>query len=228
MNHPPPHQPGPYGPPGAGGFPPPQPPQPPPSAVGFPARQPYGPPPSGGYGYPGGPPPKTSNTGLIVGVILALVLVAGGAVAVTGFWQPGFFLSDEKTEQDSDKSAVPGGVLGTGETQPPAGQTGAPPPGDADAPLVGGSDVDQVKQVAEQAATAINTRDESLAESITCDPQGKPDFSKMPADMKVEVTGEPMMDGSTKAKVPFNFTAQGRSEDESLRMEKQEGRWCIY
>lgn len=194
----PPQQPGPYGQ------------QPPPSGA-FPAPQPgYGPPPGGGYGYQGGPPPKKSNTGLIVGVILALVLVAGGAVAVTGFGQPGFFLTDEKTEQDNDNTAAPGGVPGTGETPPP-----------------GGSDIDQVKQVAGRAATAINTRDESLAASITCDPQGKPDFSKMPADMKAEVTGEPTMEGTTKAKVPFKFTTQGRSEDESLRMEKQEGRWCI-
>lgn len=140
-----------------------------------------------------------SNTGIAVGVLIALLVVVAGAVAITGFWHPGFFLSGEKAEQQHVAMA-----------------TGS-----------GGSDVDQVKHVAEQAAMSVNTRDESLAVSVTCEAKGKPDFSELPPDMKAEVVGEPTMDGTTKAKISVRFTAHGRTEEESLRLAKRQGRWCI-
>ncbi|MGH3433301.1 MAG: hypothetical protein ACRDQB_10745, partial [Thermocrispum sp.] len=99
-----------------------------PQSGGWPAQQPwYGPPqqqypgayPDPGYpGYPGYPddePPK-KKTGLIVGVVVVLLLLA--AVGLTGFWQPGFFLADDKKE-------VGGGGEPSGSTAPqvPGGST---------------------------------------------------------------------------------------------------------
>lgn len=72
----------------------------------YPPQGPYGPgtggfPQQGGYPQPGGyPPPKKSNTGLIVTVV-GLVVVLLAALGVTGFWQPGFFLSDDETSEAS-------------------------------------------------------------------------------------------------------------------------------
>lgn len=59
---------------------------------GYPQPGPYGPP--GGYPPPGYGPPRKSNTGLIVGIIAAVVVVLG-TLGITGFVAPGFFLSDD-------------------------------------------------------------------------------------------------------------------------------------
>ncbi len=114
MSYPPgqpqgPQQPG-YGPPGPGpqGYGPAQygPPGPGPQGYG-PAR--YGPPlppqhGPGGYGPPGyGPPPRKSKTGLVVGIVSAVVVLA--ALGVTGFVAPGFFLSDDGGGSEQTASA---------------------------------------------------------------------------------------------------------------------------
>jgi hypothetical protein len=80
----PPQQPGPYGQPGppSGGFPQQGPPgygqqqgygQPGP----YGQQPPYGQPGPGGFG---GPPPKKSNTGLIIGVVLGVLVLVGGGI----------------------------------------------------------------------------------------------------------------------------------------------------
>jgi hypothetical protein len=62
-----------------------------PQTGGFPAQGGY---PQQGGGYPPPPPPK-SNTALIVSIV-AVVVLALGALGITGFVAPGFFLSDDK------------------------------------------------------------------------------------------------------------------------------------
>lgn len=196
------------------------PPQQPPQQPGYGMPQPY----PGGYpvgppGPPPGPPPK-KNTGLIVGIVAAVVLIVGG-VLVTGFVAPGFFLSDEK--KDDDKQA-----------KKPNGQPDAPPgqdtPGGESLDVPGGSgeaDVEQVKQVAQQAVESINNRNAELAKSVSCDPAGAGDMSKLPEDAHAEVTGAPSQVGPEAFKVPVNFSARGQSGQDFLELAKKDGRWCV-
>jgi len=157
-----------------------------------------------------------SQRQLIVGIVAAVALVLG-AVAITGFVAPGFFLSDEK-QQDDDK---PGGSKapadpGAGPNKPPVTIPGG-----------GADDTELVKRVAELAVTSINTRDVELAKSISCDPSTAGDASDLPPDAHAEVTGEPVLDGPDRAKVPVRFSAGGKTEDEQLEVERRDGRWCV-
>ncbi|MFI7680577.1 hypothetical protein [Actinophytocola sp. NPDC049390] len=63
-------------------------------------QQPQVPPP----GWPPQPPTK-ARTGLIVGVVLALVVVLGGGFAVTAFVAPGFLLEDSENPAGRDSAA---------------------------------------------------------------------------------------------------------------------------
>jgi hypothetical protein len=57
----------------------------------------------GNYPPYGPQPPKKSNTGLVVGVCVAVVALA--TFAVTAFAAPGFLLSDDKNSSDSTASS---------------------------------------------------------------------------------------------------------------------------
>jgi hypothetical protein len=66
----------------------------------------------GGFGGP--PPPQKKNTGMVVAVVAIVVLVLGG-LGVTGFVAPGFFLSDDKSDNAG------GGGTDTSESEQPDG-----------------------------------------------------------------------------------------------------------
>lgn len=197
------------------------PPQQPPRQPGYGMPQPYpGGYPAGPPGPPPGPPPK-KNTGLIVGIVAAVVLIVGG-VLITGFVAPGFFLSDEKKDDDDRQAKKP-----TGQADAPPGQD---TPGGESLDVPGGSgeaDAEQVKRVAQQAVESINNRDAELAKSVSCDPAGAGDMSKLPEDAHAEVTGEPLQVGSTAFKVPVNFSAKGNSGQDFLELAEKDGRWCV-
>lgn len=87
----------------------------------YPPQQPHG------YPQPGWPqdppPPRKTRTGLIVGVVAAVVLVIG-ALAITGFAAPGFLLDDQDSARPAESAgqagpsgdlaeAMPGSRLGT-------------------------------------------------------------------------------------------------------------------
>jgi len=84
-------------------------------------QPPFGGPGQFGQQPPMGPPqpPKKSRTGLVVGVVVAVVAVA--AFAVTGFVAPGFLVSDDKdsggtaTEQNGDGGSDASGGDGGGD-----------------------------------------------------------------------------------------------------------------
>lgn len=111
-----PPQPGGPQPGGPGGFPP---------SGGFPQQgmQQGGYPPQGQPpGFPQGPDgfdqqPKSKKTGLIAGIAAAVLVIA--AVLVTGFWAPGFFVSDDSETSaeggnDSGGDAADNGDSGSG------------------------------------------------------------------------------------------------------------------
>lgn len=80
-----------------------------PQQGGYPQQGPYGPP--GGRpqygGYP--PPPRKPKTGLIVGIVAAVVVLA--ALGITGFVAPGFFLGDDDGS-GADTSTAQGAAQG--------------------------------------------------------------------------------------------------------------------
>ncbi|GAB3710089.1 hypothetical protein GCM10027598_15620 [Amycolatopsis oliviviridis] len=58
-----------------------------------------------GQGFGGPPaPPKKSNTGLLVGIAAAVVVLV--TLAITGFAAPGFFLGDDKADKASGPEAT--------------------------------------------------------------------------------------------------------------------------
>lgn len=144
------------------------------------------------------------KTGLIVGITAALLLGAGAAVAVTGFWQPGYFLGDDSAQQaQAGNSAV---------SQSPQG--GTP------------EDVAEVRKAAETMATAINQRDENLASQVSCLKNKQPDFSKAPQGTTASVVGEPKIRGGF-AVVPFEITANGKTHKGALPAKFEGGSWCL-
>ncbi|MPY82753.1 MAG: hypothetical protein GEV00_05400 [Actinophytocola sp.] len=148
---------------------------------------------------------KRKKTRLIVGITAALLLVAGAAVAVTGFWQPGYFLSDDTASQQAQAN-------NSAAAQSPQG--GTP------------EDVADVRKVAETMATAINQRDENLASQVSCLKNRQPDFSKAPQGTTASVTGEPKIRGGF-AVVPFEITANGKTHKGALPAKFEGGSWCL-
>lgn len=169
-------------------------------------------------GYPTGPPPK-KNTGLIIGIVAAVV-VALAALGITGFVAPGFFLGD-----DGEQKAAPKTPSGDGLTPP-----GTDSRGGESLEVPGGSgqaDIEEVKRVAGEGIRAINERDAELAKSVSCDPESAGDLSGLPPDAHAEVTGDPVQSGSEQFKVPVKFTAGGDSTQDFLNLANQNDRWCI-
>lgn len=188
--------------------------------------------PPGGYpggGYPGGEPPQR-KTGVIVGIIVAIVLLAG-AVAVTGFWQPGFFLADDAEDADNK------GNQQTSQAAPTGDQGNQPPPkptiktqtgGDAPPPGGGGTGEEAaVAAVADKVVKAFNERDEAGMKREFCDPSALDDFKmdELPPDARMRVTDDPKVTGDS-AKVEVEFTAGGESGTDNMPLKKQDGRWC--
>lgn len=188
--------------------------------------------PPGGYPppQPPGPPQKNSKTGVVVGITLTLVLLAGAAVAVTGFWAPGYFLSDD-TSSEQVATASDQETDAPTEQQPPKPslrpQPGEPAPDQGGAEQEGSAeDIAIVRGLAEDAVTAINTRDEELARQISCNGNEQVDFSKLPKDTKVTMLGDPVVRGD-EAKVPFEITVNGETQREPLTANRKNGSWCL-
>ncbi|WP_051399945.1 hypothetical protein [Haloechinothrix halophila] len=199
---------------------------------GYPGQRQPGPgTPHGGYPppRPPGPPHNNGKTGVIVGITLTLVLLAGAAVAITGFWAPGYFLSDDTSseqvatasdqEADSPAEQPPKPSLRTQPGEPAPDQGGAGQQGSAE-------DIAIVRGLAEDAVTAINTRDEELVRQIRCNGNEQVDLSKLPKDTKVTMLGDPVVRGD-EAKVPFEITMNGKTQREPLTANRKNGSWCI-
>ncbi|MPY98961.1 MAG: hypothetical protein GEU97_13355 [Actinophytocola sp.] len=194
---------------------------------GYPAPHPGGPgTPPGGYPppQPPGPPRRNGKTGLIVGIALTLVLLAAAAVAITGFWAPGYFLADETTSSEQMTNAAEQDTDAEQQPPKPSLRTEASEP----ALEQGGSaeDVAIVRGLAEDAVTAINTRDADLARQISCQDDGDVDFSKLPKDTRVRMLGDPVVRGD-EATVPFEITVNGETHREPLTANRKNGSWCL-
>ncbi|TLW95300.1 hypothetical protein FFT09_00510 [Saccharomonospora piscinae] len=157
-------------------------------------------------------------------------------------------------QQPQQPGAYPGGpgAPGAGQYgQPGFGGPGAPPPKKKTGLIVGiaigavvliggavalvlfltsgGSDKDQVEQLADDFVTAVTNRDPDLAAEVTCtDGQGQQlDPTDIPEGFEVSRDGEVTVDGDSGT-IPIKVTqgAQG-SQSATLPARKQDGSWCV-
>lgn len=155
---------------------------------------------------------------LVVAGVVVYLLTRGDSSSTAGG-------PDVPTIENSDSpSSVgparpPGGVTATitaPSSSPSAG--GAAPAGEADA----------AQDVAEQAAKAITDSDLKTLGELSCDPDAvSPEDDTFPADAKVEVVGNPQVNGDTATVDVKVMIADAPPATVPMPLVKQDGRWCI-
>lgn len=155
------------------------------------------------------------KTGLVLGIGVAAVLVAGGITL-------SLILS---SGDDKQSRASAGGYDGS-----PAASTTQQDPivDETDAGGGGSADSEAVTRVAQQAVTALNNGDAELAGSIACDPENVgADFgSDLPEGTRVRLVGTPSIDGD-QARVPTEFAGHGSPSKTDMPVRKAGGDWCV-
>ncbi|MDI5979572.1 Twin-arginine translocation protein TatA [Amycolatopsis magusensis] len=122
--------------------------------------------PQGGDGF-GGPPPKKSKTGLLIGLAAGLVVLI--AVGITGFVAPGFFLSkDEPTAAGQTSSEAPAPSSQKPSSEPSSRRPSADKPSSSSKPAPGGTGDAAVEKVIRDMVDKINAADASGAMSFVC------------------------------------------------------------
>jgi len=130
---------------------------------GFPGG-PYG----GGHGTP---PPKKSNTGMVIAIVAA-VLVLGG-LGITGFVAPGFFLGDEKDASASGGSPSTSATNGSTASSRAATTTSARNrPGSLgggdDSSSSSGSGGGSAEELVDAFVKAMNDQDRTALRAMAC------------------------------------------------------------
>jgi len=182
-----------------------------------------------GYPQPGGygPPPKKPNTGLVVGIVGAVVVAVLGLVLVLTL------------SGDDDKSPGAGGTPpGAGIPDPTLDQTappgaGAPTGGADDGPASGDSGPDGAATPGELALTVaqiIQDHDAAAIEEYACN-AGEAHFLQqdlaMLDGMDVIARPGPVTETTeTMAEVTITLTIQGETTDYPLRMQERDDSWC--
>lgn len=162
--------------------------------------------------------------GLIL-VSTAVVVVLAVAAVVVYLLVGG----DDGTENagGTDVPTITGSPAPTTETTPTTSQPAAstPVPSSAAPPAEG--DPAEAKSVAEEAANAISSGDVTTIAALSCDPESVPEEGSYPADAKVEVVGEPQINGDT-ATIDLRLTIAGTEPTiVPMPLTKQDGRWCV-
>jgi hypothetical protein len=194
-----------------------------PPSGGFQQQGPYGqqPGPYGqqpGFGGPGfgGPPPKKSKTGLIIGVAAAVVLLVGGGITAAVLLSGDDSSSSSNTASDS---------------------------GSSDSGKSSGNDEGDVKKVAEEYIAAVTSRNESKGKSLSCkavldeaaeleknltEEQRKlaEEFKKMPVP-KLTYKGATVSGDTAKVKINTvaSFGGQTADTDVDYTFKKESGKW---
>jgi len=186
----------------------PQQPYGPPQAYGPQGPQGYGPP---GYGPPGqvpppgygGPPPRKSNPGLIVGIVSAVVVLA--VLGITGFVAPGFFLSD-----DGDSSAS----SGSGDN----GSGGA-----------AGQDAGGAQAVADSLISALVSHDTNTLNQLGCPDisAGALELIEYSGDVSTAQLSGEVRETGDRAEAPFTASAfDGSTGNFVAILAKRADGWC--
>lgn len=151
----------------------------------------------GPYGQPPGPP--TRRTGVIVAVVAVIVLV--GALAITGFVAPGFFLPDDKP------------AAGEGSIAPEQLEQAAADPQDLADAIVAG----------------LKAKDKVAVEGLQCadateDAKGIASVVSMVQDARLEAAVTKKSD--TEASARIAMTANGTSASFTADLTGSGGKWC--
>lgn len=174
------------------------------------------------------PPPANRRKVPLISAAVVVVLVAAGVVVY-------LLAGGDDTAEDTaspDIPAIEGSVAPTTATPPstPAGST--PPPlstssstTPARPPAEG--DAGEVQSVAEQAATAISQTDMTALAELSCDPSTAGTEDTFPDNTKVEVVGEPQIEGDV-ATIDIRVTVpEAEPAVVPMPMTRQNDRWCI-
>ncbi|MFF0145858.1 hypothetical protein ATK36_1012 [Amycolatopsis sulphurea] len=181
-----------------------------------------------GFGEFGPQPPKKKKTGLIVGLAVGAVAVAGGVVALV------ISLSGDDSGKNDSASAPsssaapvqPGGPRssapgGSRSSAPSAGGTGNSP-GAAGGKASSGELFDAVAQ-------AYNSSDGNAVFSMLCTSltkgQQQPKDT-LPPDVQFQLTGSPQ-DSGDQSTIRYRVTHSGKTNDGTLTGYRQSGSWCI-
>lgn len=163
---------------------------------------------------------------LLIAAAAVVVLVVAGVVIY-------LVTRDDSAETaggpDVPSIANPNDPTSAGPAQPPGEATGtitAPTPSSS-APAPAG-DAGAAQDVAEQAAQAITDSDLKTLGELSCDPDTvNPDDDTFPADAKVEVVGDPQVNGDTATVNVKVMIADAPPATVPMPLVKQDGRWCI-
>jgi hypothetical protein len=183
----------------------------------------YPPPGPGGYGQY--PPPKKSNTGLIVGIVSAIVVVAVAVVLVVVL-----------TNGDDDKDTAGDNDSGSGESveipgpnMPKPGGSGSDSGSDSGGSDSGSGSADSPQALADSVVDIIETQDAGAIDPLACNSNDagelKSELSKL-AGMDVSATVEDVQESGDTASASIKMRAGGQSEGFTVEMAKQDGSWC--
>lgn len=160
---------------------------------------------------------------LIFGAAVVVVLVVAGVVVY-------LLTRDDSTPTaggpDVPSIANPTGSSSVGPARPPGGVTATiTAPSSTPSAAAGGGDA---REVAEEAAEAITTSDLKTLGELSCDPGAvNPDENTFPADAKVEVVGDPQINGDTATVNVKVMIADAPPATVPMPLIKQDGHWCI-
>jgi hypothetical protein len=152
---------------------------------------------------------------VVAGVVIYLVTRGDSVDTASGPDVPSI---ENPNEPSSVGPARPPGEATGTITAPPSSPSAAAPAGDAGA----------AQDVAKQPAQAITDSDLKTLGELSCDPGTvNPDDDTFPADAKVEVVGDPEVNGDTATVKVKVMIAEAPPATVPMPLVKQDGRWCI-
>lgn len=164
-------------------------------------------------------PTRSGNRGILILSAVGVVLLVAGVVVY-------LLTGDDSTDTASpdvptiENSIAPSGVV---PAQPSGGTTATiTAPSSASRAAAG-----DAQKVAEQVAQAITASDLGTLGQLSCDPSSIGSDDTFPADAKVEVVGDPTVNGdnaTVKVKVSI---PNAPAAEVPMPLIKKDGRWCI-
>jgi hypothetical protein len=169
------------------------------------AGPPHGYPPAG-WQYPGayGPPPPRRRTGPVVAIVAFVVLVVG-ALAITGFVAPGFFLGD-----DNEQAAAGTGSVDQEQIEKAGGDPQA---------------------LAEATVAALLAKDAAALDRVLC-PDATEDARSvkqiLPMAEDAHLDGDVTAKSDTEASARITITANGTTATLTQELHNTGGKWCWH
>ena len=178
------------------------------------------------------PEPEPASAGggnrkvLLIAAAAVVVLVVAGVVVY-------LLTRDDSTTTASDPDVPtienPNSPSSAGPARPPGGVTATiTAPSSSPSAAAPAGEAGAAQDVAEQAAKAITDSDLKTLGELSCDPGAvSEDDDTFPADAKVEVVGNPQVNGDTATVDVKVMIADAPPATVPMPLVKQDGRWCI-